>query len=93
MRMAFVRVRVEELVSEPAERIRAGIDAEFLMLRNRVANEDLDAEGRANVELPAEVDHGARAGLRMDRGAQTGCPDAGGSRTSKPGGPGNTNRA
>jgi hypothetical protein len=46
-----VRARIEELASEPAERIRAGIDAEFLMLRNRAANEDLDAKGRANVEL------------------------------------------
>jgi hypothetical protein len=51
MQMPSVRARVGELVSEPSERIRAGIEAEFLMLRNRVANEDLNAEGRANVEL------------------------------------------
>jgi len=51
MQMPPVGARIEELLSEPAERIRAGIDAEFLMLRNRAANEDLDAEGRANVEL------------------------------------------
>jgi hypothetical protein len=37
--------------AKPAGRIRAGIDAEFLMLRNRAANEDLDVEGRANIEL------------------------------------------
>jgi hypothetical protein len=41
-----VRARIEELASEPEERVRAGIDAELLMLRNRAANEDLDAEGR-----------------------------------------------
>jgi hypothetical protein len=46
-----VRARIEELASEPVERIQAGIDAELLMLRNRASNEDLDAEGRANVEL------------------------------------------
>jgi hypothetical protein len=46
-----VRARISELIAEPAERVRAGIDAEFLILRNRAANEDLDAEGRANVEL------------------------------------------
>jgi hypothetical protein len=51
MQLASVQTRVEELVRAPSERVRAGIDAEFLMLRNRAANEDLDAEGRANVEL------------------------------------------
>ena len=30
-----VRARIEELASEPEERVRAGIDAELLMLRNR----------------------------------------------------------
>ena len=33
------------------QRIRTGFDAELLMLRNRAANEDLDAEGRANINL------------------------------------------
>jgi hypothetical protein len=51
MQMPAVRSRVEEFVNAPEERIRAGIDAEFLMLRNRAASEDLDADGRANVEL------------------------------------------
>jgi hypothetical protein len=51
MQMPAVRARVEELVNAPEERIRAGIDGEFLMLRNRAANEDLDVEGRANIEL------------------------------------------
>jgi hypothetical protein len=51
MQIPAVRARVEELVNAPEERIRSGIDAEFLMLRNRAANEDLDVEGRANIEL------------------------------------------
>jgi hypothetical protein len=51
MQMPAVRARVEELVSAPEERVRAGIDAEFLMLRNRAANDELDGEGRANLEL------------------------------------------
>jgi hypothetical protein len=51
MQMSAIRARVEELVNAPEERIRAGIDAEFLMLRNGAANEELDADGRANVEL------------------------------------------
>jgi hypothetical protein len=51
MQMPAVRARVEELVNAPEERIRSGIDAEFLMLRNRAANEDMDADGRANIEL------------------------------------------
>jgi len=51
-RMPAVLARIRELASEPEERIRrAGIDAEFLMLRNRAANYDLDPQGRSNVEL------------------------------------------
>jgi hypothetical protein len=69
MQMPRLRVRIEELVSEPAERIRAGIDAEFLMLRNRAANEDLDAEGRANVELRLKLvmAHARYRGWLVDR--------------------------
>src|SRR5215472_1977504 len=51
MQIPSVRARVEELVHAPEERIRAGIDAEFLMLRNRATNEELNADSRANVEL------------------------------------------
>jgi hypothetical protein len=51
VQMPAIRVRVEELVNAPEERVRAGIDAEFLVLRNRAANEDLDTDGRANAEL------------------------------------------
>jgi hypothetical protein len=51
MQMPAVRARVEELVNAPEERIRAGIDAEFLMLRNRAADADLNAEDRASVAL------------------------------------------
>jgi len=51
MQMPAVRARYEELLNQPLDRVRAGINAELLMLRNRAANEDLDAEGRANIEL------------------------------------------
>jgi len=69
MQMPAVRARVAELVNEPAERIRAGIDAELLMLRNRAANEDLDAEGRANVELRLKLvmAHARYRGWLVDR--------------------------
>ena len=51
MQTPGIRDRVEELIKEPEERVKAGIELELVMLRNRAANEDLDAEGRANVEL------------------------------------------
>jgi hypothetical protein len=68
-RVPAVRARKEELASEPAERIRAGIDAELLMLRNRASNEDLDAEGRANVELRLKlvIAHARYRGWLVDR--------------------------
>jgi hypothetical protein len=69
MRMPSVRARVEELVSEPAERIRAGIDAEFLTLCNRVANEDLDAKGRrtSNSRLKLIMAHARYCGWIVER--------------------------
>ena len=69
MQMPRVRARVEELLGAPTERIRAGIDAEFLMLRNRAANEDLDPEGRANVELRLKLltAHARYRGWIVDR--------------------------
>jgi hypothetical protein len=68
-KMPAVRARIDELVREPEERVRAGIDAEFLMLRNRLANGDLDAEGRANVELRLKVitEHARYRGLIVEK--------------------------
>ena len=69
MQMPAVRDRVEELVNQPQERIRAGIDAEFLMLRNRAADQDLDAEMRANIELRLKLvmGHARYLGLIVEK--------------------------
>lgn len=68
-KMPAVRARIEELLSEPGESIRAGINAEMLILRNRAANEDLDAEGRANVELRLKLAlaHAKLRGMIVDK--------------------------
>ena len=63
MQIPSVRARVEELINAPEDRIRAGIDAEFLMLRNRAASEDLDA-----LEPGARQEIEARTMLLRERG-------------------------
>ena len=51
MQSRAIRERVEELVSEPEERIRAGIELEMVMLRNRAADGDLTDADRSDIEL------------------------------------------
>jgi hypothetical protein len=46
-----IRERVEELVREPDARVKAGIELELVMLRNRVADGDLTDADRADIEL------------------------------------------
>ena len=50
-----MQARVEALVREPDERIKATMEIEFQLLRNRAANEDLNADGRAQVELRLRI--------------------------------------
>jgi hypothetical protein len=51
MQTRAIRDRVAELVREPEERVRAGIELELVMLRNRAANGDLTDADRADIEL------------------------------------------
>jgi hypothetical protein len=51
MRTQAIQDRVAELVREPEERVRAGIELELVMLRNRAANGDLTDADRADIEL------------------------------------------
>ena len=51
MQTPAVRERVEELVREPDERVKAGIELELVMLRNRAAVGDLSDADRADIEL------------------------------------------
>lgn len=51
MQIPQVRTRVAELLEQPETRVKAGILAEFMMLRNRAADADLNDEQRANVDL------------------------------------------
>jgi len=74
MQIPSVRARVEELINAPEDRIRAGIDAEFLMLRNRAASEDLDADGRANVDLGLKLLMAHTPVSRLDRRQEANCP-------------------
>jgi hypothetical protein len=51
MQSRAIRERVEELVREPDERVKAGIELELVMLRNRVADGDLTDAERSDIEL------------------------------------------
>jgi hypothetical protein len=55
MQMPAVRARVAELVSQPAERLRAGIDLELSQMRNRLADEIVDQRELANVDMRLKV--------------------------------------
>jgi hypothetical protein len=54
MQVDAIRDRVEELTDRPTERILAGINAEFHVLRN-ASNGNLDANGRANLRLQSKL--------------------------------------
>jgi hypothetical protein len=51
MQTRAVRARVEELVREPDERVKAGIELELVMLRNRAGVGDLSDADRADIDL------------------------------------------
>ena len=80
MQMPRIRARVEELVSVPDERIRARVNAEFLILLNRVsvADESYDPDRHLRVLLALAKYKGwivdrkqiakVSASLRLDRG-------------------------
>jgi hypothetical protein len=51
MQTQAIQDRVAELVREPEERVKAGIELEFVMLRNQAANGDLSDADRAVIEL------------------------------------------
>ena len=69
MKIPAIRQRVEELLQEPAERIRAGLESELLMLRHRAAESELSADERANVELRLKLvlAHGRLRGWIVDK--------------------------
>ncbi len=51
MQEPAVRQRVTDLVQQPAELTRAGIEVELIQLRNRAAGGDLTDPDRADIEL------------------------------------------
>ena len=69
MKVPAIRQRVEELLQEPAERIRASLESELLMLRHRAAESELSADERANVELRLKLvlAHGRLRGWIVDK--------------------------
>ena len=64
-----IKARIAGLVLDPVERVRAGIDADLLMMRRRAAAGDMDAEERANMELRLKLlmSHAKLRGWIVDR--------------------------
>ena len=69
MQVPAIRRRVEELIEQPVERVRAGLEGELLMLRHRAAESELTEEERANVELRLKLilAHAKLRGWIVDR--------------------------
>jgi len=61
--------RVRSLASDPIERVRAGIDADIMIIRRRLAEGDIDAEERATIDLriKALMAHAKLRGWIIDR--------------------------
>lgn len=64
-----VRQRVIDLAAQPGERIRAGIEAELLILRNAAAAGELTADQRADIQLRFQllIGHAKLRGWIVDR--------------------------
>lgn len=71
MQLPRIRARVAELLTQPDQRVKAGINAELLMLRNRVADAELTDVERANVELRLKLlmAHAKIVGMIVERKA------------------------
>lgn len=69
MQLPRVRARVAELLQQPEIRVKAGINAELLMLRNRVADAELTDSERANIELRLKLlmSHAKLLGMVIER--------------------------